>query len=1135
MLIKLGQLGKFVTGTISITAAYEEQAITIFNAMSPDTPTLVQKNAINTAVLRLMNEGIWDSLDALYVLDSNTQKQALVNWVNPGTNDLVAVNSPTFTAKSGINGNGSTSYLRGPNLSTLSNYSQDDGFILVWIDNDPNNSLDSTRPAFGLENAAGNVYCYPRGYNGTLLFKLDQSTESESSGTDIDTMGIISVERTTNSEVTLYKSGLFTQVFNTSTSAAVPNDNIVFGKDYDHYSNMTFGFIAIGSSIGGINQAILTDTLMDYYVTLASPITEHAESTLGPIGQSATSPYSGDGNTYYFSATGSDSNNGTTAATPWLSLSKTSEIGASKTILLKAGDTFRGQLAASAASQIVSSYGTGADPVITGLEDLGTSGWSLSAGGGGGGPTTYLSDTFDRANGSLGTADGGSDGTKTWVAITTASQITSNTINLNGTWGQGRTRNSTTHSLSTSPVEVSFEIVQSAPWDYALNGPALHSNSDPANNLYQFVYIRNSSTAYLQKISSGSTVWSESTTFGTNENNVKIKIRAELSGSDVIVKGKVWLAGDSEPDTWTLSHTDTSGTFTTLYGGFFIGTDDTATNTKFDNFLMTDGASVSSYSYVYEKTVANDPGIYVYEDTSIMTQESNTDDVESNAGSFFYDSGTLYVHASDDGDPTSNGSTYEASQQTNVIDLGAYSGCTVDSVSIKNATGYAVAGTGTYQSISDSVISDSTNGVRLAGLGSTCTSVTITGVDGIIEDIAANGYTSTYNNKTSSSNAAVHTKVETSVTDIPNINYNTYTLSGSTKHGIHQVLGYFGSADPWWNERLRIADEMGTKVLRDIVVPYIFNGSGSGTYSWSRYDSLYPLYAEHPRLNIIYNYVNASPSWMNGSTHSDVKYVPGGGDEAATAFTNWLTAQTTAFTAWFTRYSSYVDYLEIGNEINEQYFWSTTDGGYTATSDADQQRAWFNALAAAAKAIKPTVQIAYGGVVGLGASGGAYGSGTLFIEHSLDDGGGLSNYDAISIHPYDTDAPDNDVAFEYNFTDIASVRSLLVSRGLSAKNIWCTEWGWYGLSDGSTKSTYTATAFDMMRANYPYIQFTTYFQDTDTSDYTTGGLYDSSYQPHSLAEVMAKKINPILHWKGTDYSLPKWQRTTGLDASSINS
>lgn len=86
---------------------------------------------------------------------------------------------------------------------------------------------------------------------------------------------------------------------------------------------------------------------------------------------------------WYVSATGNNSNNGKSPSTPWASLDKvssaSSSMAAGDTIFFKRGDVFAGSLimkggGSSSAPLVLSAYGTGKNPVLTGLTTL--TGWT---------------------------------------------------------------------------------------------------------------------------------------------------------------------------------------------------------------------------------------------------------------------------------------------------------------------------------------------------------------------------------------------------------------------------------------------------------------------------------------------------------------------------------------------------------------------------------------------------------------------------------------------------------------------------------------------------------------------------------------------------------------------------------------
>lgn len=74
-------------------------------------PDATRRGHINTLFASLRSSGVLSKLSHLYLLAAHDAQAARLNAVNPGTNNLTAFNSPTFTVDRGYQGDGSTSYL----------------------------------------------------------------------------------------------------------------------------------------------------------------------------------------------------------------------------------------------------------------------------------------------------------------------------------------------------------------------------------------------------------------------------------------------------------------------------------------------------------------------------------------------------------------------------------------------------------------------------------------------------------------------------------------------------------------------------------------------------------------------------------------------------------------------------------------------------------------------------------------------------------------------------------------------------------------------------------------------------------------------------------------------------------------
>lgn len=85
---------------------------TVYNSFFTP-PSLSIANAQNTMWCALVDAGIVAKLDLFYLFaqETNSNKEALVNWVNPGTYDATAYDHPAFTSLEGLAGDLSSAYI----------------------------------------------------------------------------------------------------------------------------------------------------------------------------------------------------------------------------------------------------------------------------------------------------------------------------------------------------------------------------------------------------------------------------------------------------------------------------------------------------------------------------------------------------------------------------------------------------------------------------------------------------------------------------------------------------------------------------------------------------------------------------------------------------------------------------------------------------------------------------------------------------------------------------------------------------------------------------------------------------------------------------------------------------------------
>jgi PKD repeat protein len=165
-----------------------------------------------------------------------------------------------------------------------------------------------------------------------------------------------------------------------------------------------------------------------------------------------------------------------------------------------------------------------------------------------------FSDSFNRvvATGA-GTADGGSDASKTWVTWEGANpdvKVDGSALVLTKDAGAWRGLVGTESSAN---IDGSLEV-SSFNSDAALLGFYLRVSGGPADN-YQFQWTGGALTIWRSTTAGGDVVLA---TVGQARNAAfKLRVQVETVGTSVILRLKYWTGG-TEPAAWTLTATDTS-------------------------------------------------------------------------------------------------------------------------------------------------------------------------------------------------------------------------------------------------------------------------------------------------------------------------------------------------------------------------------------------------------------------------------------------------------------------------------------------------------------------------------------------------------------------------------------------------
>jgi hypothetical protein len=280
------------------------------------------------------------------------------------------------------------------------------------------------------------------------------------------------------------------------------------------------------------------------------------------------------------------------------------------------------------------------------------------------------------------------------------------------------------------------------------------------------------------------------------------------------------------------------------------------------------------------------------------------------------------------------------------------------------------------------------------------------------------------------------------------------------------------------------AKSVGAKVSRNSFLWHLIEPT-KGVYDWSIPDSVVNelTKAEIEPLFCIYG----SPSWANGvstSTNYHYLYVPT--DDAQ--FETWVKNYEGFVKAAVNRYARKVKKWELWNEQNECCFW------LPRAKTADPYIRWFQTIQSAIKNIDPKAEVASGGLSAIQYTGKQF-LAAMYSKKVFPD--------IVAIHPYSATAPnDYQPSPEGNFSDIATIRELMLAYDQGNKKLWVTEWGWSTSKiTAQTQAEWLKISLEILKNQYGYVSLAIYFTEVDIPPDYNHGLFNGAFQPKPAAFV----------------------------------
>ncbi len=238
-------------------------------ASLPSSGQRVKQNAFFESMENSCGDCLSD-LDLFYNFATDGDSDyAKINWVNPGTFQLVEHGTVTFTSNQGFNGNGTNGYLDTTFICSTDgvNYTQDDASAFCAIVND----ISENRSEFGVNGGPSepSILLNARNNLNQVVFRVNVVTQT--GGANTDSEAFYHILRASSSNHSLFKDGSL-NVSTNQGSTGRPNRALPLlannaSGTISSFSTKKMGCFGLGASLSG-NEASLYSSWNSYFTSL---------------------------------------------------------------------------------------------------------------------------------------------------------------------------------------------------------------------------------------------------------------------------------------------------------------------------------------------------------------------------------------------------------------------------------------------------------------------------------------------------------------------------------------------------------------------------------------------------------------------------------------------------------------------------------------------------------------------------------------------------------------------------------------------------------------------------------------------------------------------------------------------------
>lgn len=242
------------------------EATALLARMSPAAPA-PRAAEISTLVSALLVAGLWQKLDAFYMLAAHDVQAARLNWIADLYN-LTAVNAPAFLADRGYAGNGTSSHLDtgfNPATAISPHFTQNAASIGAWsLTNQQGSSA-----LMGGVSTGGQSYLLPWAGDGNMYVTLNRAGDTSRPSVG-HSLGLFSASRTSFGSFTSHVNGA-SAVVSPVGSAAPGSGNFYIGaRNAQQFTSRRIAFAFIGGGLADGEVASLHAAVRSYLLAVGA-------------------------------------------------------------------------------------------------------------------------------------------------------------------------------------------------------------------------------------------------------------------------------------------------------------------------------------------------------------------------------------------------------------------------------------------------------------------------------------------------------------------------------------------------------------------------------------------------------------------------------------------------------------------------------------------------------------------------------------------------------------------------------------------------------------------------------------------------------------------------------------------------